>query len=44
KKFQIEGPVLIEPKVFGDERGFFLETFKASIFVKRKTIPFLILP
>ncbi|WML92869.1 dTDP-4-dehydrorhamnose 3,5-epimerase [Leptospira interrogans] len=39
KKFQIEGPVLIEPKVFGDERGFFLETFKASIFEK-ENIPF----
>ncbi|EMO53602.1 dTDP-4-dehydrorhamnose 3,5-epimerase [Leptospira noguchii] len=34
KKFPIEGPVLIEPKVFGDERGFFLETFKTSIFEK----------
>lgn len=39
KKFQIEGPILIEPKVFGDERGFFLETFKASIFEK-ENIPF----
>ncbi|WP_061285538.1 dTDP-4-dehydrorhamnose 3,5-epimerase [Leptospira interrogans] len=39
KKFQIEGPVLIKPKVFGDERGFFLETFKASIFEK-ENIPF----
>ncbi|EMO34138.1 dTDP-4-dehydrorhamnose 3,5-epimerase [Leptospira santarosai] len=32
KRFPIEGPVLIEPKVFGDERGFFFETFKASLF------------
>lgn len=32
KRFSIEGPVLIEPKVFGDERGFFFETFKASLF------------
>lgn len=27
---RIEGPVLIEPKVFGDERGFFAETFRAN--------------
>ncbi|EMJ61669.1 MULTISPECIES: dTDP-4-dehydrorhamnose 3,5-epimerase [Leptospira] len=32
KRFSIEGPVLIEPKVFGDERGFFFETFKTSLF------------
>lgn len=33
--FTIPGLLLIEPKVFGDERGFFMETFKASIFEKR---------
>ena len=38
KRFKIEGPVLIEPKVFGDERGFFFESFKASLF-KREGIP-----
>ena len=38
KRFQIEGPVLIEPKVFGDERGFFLESFKASL-CKTEGIP-----
>ena len=27
---RLEGPVLIEPKVFGDARGFFAETFRAS--------------
>jgi dTDP-4-dehydrorhamnose 3,5-epimerase len=27
---RLEGPVLIEPDVHGDERGFFLETFRAS--------------
>lgn len=27
---QIEGALIIEPKVFGDERGFFLETFQAE--------------
>jgi dTDP-4-dehydrorhamnose 3,5-epimerase len=29
-KTNIEGVVIIEPKVFGDERGFFLETFQAE--------------
>ena len=24
---RFDGPVLIEPDVFGDDRGFFLETF-----------------
>jgi dTDP-4-dehydrorhamnose 3,5-epimerase len=27
---RLEGPVLIEPAVHGDERGFFLETFRAN--------------
>jgi dTDP-4-dehydrorhamnose 3,5-epimerase len=27
---RLEGPVLIEPTVHGDERGFFLETFRAT--------------
>jgi len=27
---KIEGLVIIEPKVFGDERGFFVETFQAQ--------------
>jgi len=26
----LEGCLIIEPKVFGDERGFFMETFQAS--------------
>ncbi|MCG6167630.1 dTDP-4-dehydrorhamnose 3,5-epimerase [Leptospira sanjuanensis] len=38
KRFPIEGPVLIEPKVFGDERGFFFESFKDSAF-KQENIP-----
>ncbi len=38
KRFKIDGPVLIEPKVFGDERGFFFESFKASLF-NREGIP-----
>jgi dTDP-4-dehydrorhamnose 3,5-epimerase len=29
-KTQINGALIIEPKVFGDERGFFLETFQAE--------------
>lgn len=29
-KTNIDGVVIIEPKVFGDERGFFLETFQAE--------------
>ena len=33
-RFAIEGPILVEPRVFGDERGFFLESYKASIFSK----------
>ena len=28
----IEGPLIIEPKVFGDERGFFLESWNAESF------------
>ncbi len=28
---RLEGPVLIEPEVFGDERGFFAETFRANV-------------
>ena len=28
----IEGPLVIEPKVFGDERGFFLESWSAAAF------------
>jgi dTDP-4-dehydrorhamnose 3,5-epimerase len=29
-KTKLKGCVIIEPKVFGDERGFFLETFQAD--------------
>lgn len=32
KKAEIPDIILIEPKVFGDERGFFMETFKFSEF------------
>ena len=30
----IEGPLLIEPQVFGDERGFFLESWSARAFAE----------
>ncbi|MBP5504912.1 MAG: dTDP-4-dehydrorhamnose 3,5-epimerase [Bacteroidales bacterium] len=31
-KTDIEGPVIIEPRVFGDERGYFFEAFRDSEF------------
>jgi dTDP-4-dehydrorhamnose 3,5-epimerase len=31
-KTELEGPVLIEPVVHGDERGFFTETFRRNVF------------
>jgi dTDP-4-dehydrorhamnose 3,5-epimerase len=31
-KTRLEGPMLIEPKVQGDERGFFCETYRRSAF------------
>lgn len=34
EKLEIEGLVLIKPKAFGDERGFFMESYKKSEFVK----------
>jgi dTDP-4-dehydrorhamnose 3,5-epimerase len=29
---RLQGPMLIEPAVFGDERGFFCETYRRSVF------------
>jgi dTDP-4-dehydrorhamnose 3,5-epimerase len=29
---RLEGPILLEPTVHGDDRGFFVETFRASTF------------
>jgi dTDP-4-dehydrorhamnose 3,5-epimerase len=29
---RLEGPILIQPKVFRDSRGFFLETYRRSVF------------
>lgn len=34
EKLEIEGLVLIKPKVFGDNRGFFMESYKKSEFVQ----------
>ncbi len=33
EQLDVEGVVLVKPKVFGDERGFFVETYKKSDFV-----------
>jgi len=30
----IDGPLIIEPKVFGDERGFFMESWNAAAFAQ----------
>ena len=32
---EIAGPLIIEPRVFGDERGFFMETWNAQAFKER---------
>lgn len=32
---RIKGVLILEPKVFGDERGFFMETFRANAFEAR---------
>ncbi|MBP7211625.1 dTDP-4-dehydrorhamnose 3,5-epimerase [bacterium] len=34
EKLNIDGLVLVKPKVFGDNRGFFMETYKKSEFEK----------
>jgi dTDP-4-dehydrorhamnose 3,5-epimerase len=31
---RLDGPILIEPKVFGDERGFFSETYRRNVFAE----------
>ncbi|PEQ10470.1 dTDP-4-dehydrorhamnose 3,5-epimerase [Novosphingobium sp. PC22D] len=30
----IPGPLILEPKVFGDDRGFFMESWNAAVFAK----------
>lgn len=32
---RLEGPVLIEPRVFADDRGFFAETFRANVLAEQ---------
>ena len=32
EKQKIDGLILVKPKVFGDNRGFFMETYKKSDF------------
>lgn len=39
KKTPIEGLLIVEPKVFGDDRGYFMETYNAPEF-KAKGIPY----
>src|SRR5947209_9439078 len=31
---RLDGPILIEPNVIGDERGFFCETYRQSVFAE----------
>jgi dTDP-4-dehydrorhamnose 3,5-epimerase len=31
---RLEGPILVEPRVLGDERGFFCETYRRSVFAE----------
>lgn len=33
-RFDIEGPLEIEPRVFGDERGFFMESWSRKVFAE----------
>jgi dTDP-4-dehydrorhamnose 3,5-epimerase len=41
-KVEIPGPILIRPRVFDDGRGFFLELYKHSDYVKAGIIPHLV--
>ena len=34
EKLEIDGVILVKPKVFGDDRGFFMESYKKSEFVR----------
>ena len=31
---RLEGPILIQPRVLGDERGFFCETYRREVFAE----------
>ena len=39
ERMEIPDVILVKPKVFGDDRGFFMETFKKSDFVKHGINP-----
>jgi dTDP-4-dehydrorhamnose 3,5-epimerase len=32
---RIDGPMLLKPRVFGDERGFFMETYRRNLFTEQ---------
>ena len=34
EKLEIDGLILVKPKAFGDDRGFFMESYKKSEFFK----------
>ena len=36
-KTDIEGPIIIEPKIFGDARGYFFESFSQREFDEKVT-------
>ena len=36
-KTDIEGPIIIEPKIFGDARGYFFESFSLREFDEKVT-------
>ena len=36
KRLEIKDVILVEPKIFGDNRGYFLESYKKSDFVKNR--------
>jgi dTDP-4-dehydrorhamnose 3,5-epimerase len=31
---RIDGPILLKPRVFGDERGFFMETYRRNVYTE----------
>jgi dTDP-4-dehydrorhamnose 3,5-epimerase len=31
---RLDGPILLKPKVFGDERGFFMESYRRSVYTE----------
>jgi dTDP-4-dehydrorhamnose 3,5-epimerase len=39
ERFPVDGPVLLTPRVFGDDRGFFLETWNERSFASALDVP-----